>query len=190
MTKKKASKKGGSGLSKARLKEREAIDKCLARRKGRVDIASMFGFPPKADRPQTSAKTAPASLPKTPPTQVPGKAVTLDQEKRDNIPRPRESYIAIPKELFDQGLIGEIVGACKGIVPAMVWLLMYRWSYGFGRNYTQISLPEIVRCLGISRRAAVYALRALEGTGYIRKYEIKNGQRATYIVGRPIPTRE
>ncbi len=187
MTKKKADKRGRSDLSKARLREHKAIEKCLARRKGRVDIASVLGFPPMKGRSKGTRSRAPGagSPPKAPAAPVPGKKIILEREKRDNIPQPKESFFVIPNQIFDQGLMGEITRTCKGTVPCIVWLLMYRCSYGFGRNYTQISLPQIVRCLGISRRAAIYALRALEEHGYIRKYKAGNGQPVTYIVGLP-----
>lgn len=198
MPEQKMGKPEGSELSKARLKEREAMEKGLQRRKGPTDIGGMFGFPTKEKTPQqaptqeksTQVVDAQAVVTQVVSTQVPTTQVSkvqiiLDEDKREDISRPADSYTALPNEIFDGGLIRSIIRDCKGAVPWTVWLFMYRWSYGFGRNYTQASIADMVDKLGVSDRSIKDALKHLQEKKYIRKFEARSGLRSTYIVGRP-----
>jgi len=139
----------------------------------------------KAQAPETQALTTRAAT--SPPSSRPSHRIqiVLDDEKRENMPRVTNCYTAIPNEVFDNGLIKAIIRDCKSVVSWAVWLFMYRWSYGFRRNYTQVSIAETVDKLGVSDRSVKDALKHLQQAGYIRKFESKAGMRSTYIVGRP-----
>jgi len=109
--------------------------------------------------------------------------IVLDSEKREGI-YFRKNYTQVPNFVFDE-LLGQIVERCGTPTAGVVWLILYRWSYGFHRNWCRLSAKGIARLIKISERCVKTVLKQLKENNFIRAIEGRRGTTPTYIIGRP-----
>lgn len=129
---------------------------------------------------KTSPGTQRRSVEQTSPS-----VVTLDGSRRESVPRPTKEFFIIPNDVIDGGFLRSIVKTCGGSSAALVWLDLFRRSYGWHRNYARASAQDISKDTGLCLRTVKTALKQLQQRGFIQANAGGHGTRMTYIVGTP-----
>jgi len=94
-------------------------------------------------------------------------------------------FTRFPNAIYDQDFLAEIVRRC-GIVAAVIWTVLWRFSEGWGSNTASVSISSLSRITGISHPAIKKALKRLIHESIIGVQEKRNGFTPIYEIPRPI----
>lgn len=82
-------------------------------------------------------------------------------------------------------LMRDLVGHSRSAAAFLVYLQLYRWTYGAGRNSIAMSHAVLAECAGISKRAAQTAVMHLVERRLIRSQRSRPTAVPVYTVLTP-----